>query len=126
VLAFTSLLEATSTTVMQALSLGVPVICMKLCGFGDVITDECGIVIPVKNSRSAVEGFSAALGSILQKPKILEELSKGALRQAEKYSWDSIAQQVKDAYDMALTSSARREALTKVGSPIDTEVIANL
>ena len=118
VLAFTSLLEATSTTVMQALSLGIPVICLKLCGFGDVITDECGIAIPAKDTRSAIKGFSTAFGSILQKPQRLEEISKGALRQAVKYSWDHLAQQVKDAYEIALVNTARSEEPNKTGVPI--------
>ncbi len=118
VLAFTSLLDATSTTVMQSLSLGVPVICLKHCDFGDVITDECGIAIPVKDMFSAIEDFSVALGSILQNPQRLKVLSKGALSQAGKYSWDHLAQQIKEAYDIALAKPARSEAPKKIRVPM--------
>jgi len=117
-LAFTSLLEATSTTVMQALSLGVPVICLKLCGFGDVITDECGIAIPVRDTRSAIEGFSMAIDSILQKPERLRQLSEGACRQAAKHSWDHLAQQVKDTYEVVLANPVSSEAPKKILVPI--------
>jgi len=39
---FPSLREATSTFVMQALSTGLPVICLDHCGFGDIIDETCG------------------------------------------------------------------------------------
>jgi glycosyltransferase involved in cell wall biosynthesis len=106
VLAFTSLLEATSTAVMQSLSLGVPVICLKRCGLGDVVTEECGFPIPIHNARSAIEGFASAIRAILREPQKLERWSKGALRQADRYSWDNLTDQIKNAYEIALGSSA--------------------
>jgi len=106
VLAFTSLLEATSTTVMQSLSLGVPVICLKHCGFGDVITEDCGFPIPIHNARSAIEGFASAIRAILREPQKLESWSKGALCQANRYSWANLTDQVKNAYEIALGSAA--------------------
>lgn len=106
VLAFTSLLEATSTTVMQSLSLGVPVICLKRCGLGDVVTEECGFPIPIHNARSAIEGFASAIRAILREPQKLERWSKGALRQADRYSWDNLTDQIKNAYEIAFGSAA--------------------
>ncbi len=109
VLAFTSLLEATSTTVMQSLSMGVPVICFMHCGFGDVVTEDCGVPILIHNARSAIEGFASAIQTILREPQKLEIWSKGALSQAHKYSWDHLAEQVKKAYEIALASSRKNQ-----------------
>ena len=44
----TSLRELTST-VIESLSLGLPVVCLDHCGFSDVIDESCGIKVPVTN-----------------------------------------------------------------------------
>jgi glycosyltransferase involved in cell wall biosynthesis len=105
VLAFTSLLEATSTTVMEALSTGLPVICLKHCGFGDLVDESCGIPIRVRDPRSAVSDFSAALISLLEKPDSVRRLSEGAGAKARAYSWDQLATVIRQTYEKAIVSS---------------------
>jgi len=105
ILAFPSLLEATSTTTMQALSLGLPVIALKLCGLEDVVDDTCGFSIPVRDLRTAVDGFAGALIELVENPGRVETLSRGACRRAEEYSWDRVASLVNQAYENAVSGS---------------------
>jgi glycosyltransferase involved in cell wall biosynthesis len=107
VLAFTSLFEATSTTVMQSLSLGVPVICLKHCGFGDVVNHECGVTIPVTRPLAVIDGFASAIHLLIKNPDKVRSLSEGACRRAIRYSWDNLAVQLKNSYEFVLLSSIK-------------------
>lgn len=98
VFAFPSLLEATSTAVMEALSTGLPVICMKHCGFGDVVDETCGITFDAINVKAAIKGFNNALKEVVQNPEMLERLSKGAINKAKEYSWDNLAETISKIY----------------------------
>lgn len=102
VLAFTSLAEATPATVMEALSVGLPVICLKHCGFGDVIDETCGITITLSDVSTVINGFSSALGFLINNPDIISKLSKGACEKTKEYSWDSLANKLNMAYQMAM------------------------
>ena len=104
VLAFTSLLEATSTTVMEALSVGLPVICLKHCGFGDVIDETCGITIGLSDVMSVINGFSSALGFLINNPNVILKLSKGACEKTKEYSWDNLANKLHMVYEIATQS----------------------
>ncbi len=122
-LGFTSLREATSTTVLQALSLGVPIVCFKICGFGDIVDSSCGIPIPAENPQQAVRDFRAAIGGILDDPDRIERLSAGALDTAGKYSWDHLAQQIRSAWLSALglaqpDAETSEEAPSEMAAPI--------
>lgn len=100
----TSLLEGTPATVMQALSLGVPVICLKHCGFEDIVTEQCGFPITVKSPRNAINKFASAINFLIRRPQELKRLSQGAIQQAEIYSWDKLAGEIRAVYEKALVS----------------------
>ncbi len=101
-LAFTSLRDASSATVLGALSLGVPILCFQNSGYGDIVDSSCGIPIPVTNPLQAVHDFRSAIRRILTHPNCIEQLSAGALHTARKYSWDHLVEQIRLAWDSAL------------------------
>ena len=74
---FTSLQEATSTVVPEALSLGLPVICHDVCGMEVAVTPECGIKIPLLDPATSIRGFVEAILK-LSHPMELERLSAGS------------------------------------------------
>jgi glycosyltransferase involved in cell wall biosynthesis len=101
VLAFTSLAEATSATVMEALSVGLPIICLKHCGFGDVIDESCGITIELSDVNSVIKAFSSAFRFLIENPDMISRLSEGACAKSKEYSWDNLANKLNIAYEMA-------------------------
>jgi glycosyltransferase involved in cell wall biosynthesis len=101
-LAFTSLRDASSATVLQSLSLGVPIVCFRISGFGDIVDSSCGIPIAVTNPRQAVCDFRTAIHNIINHPECIERLSAGALNAARTYSWDHLADQIRLAWYSAL------------------------
>jgi glycosyltransferase involved in cell wall biosynthesis len=98
VFAFPSLLEATSTAVMEALSTGLPVICIKHCGFGDVVDESCGFSFEASDVKTAINGFKKSIISLIDNPCLLEKLSKGAIEKAKEYSWDNLATELNKIY----------------------------
>lgn len=98
VLACPSVKEASSIVVIEALALGLPVICHDACGMGVVVTERCGFKMPLKNPASSVDGFLGAIEMILENPGVIEEKSVVALSRARELSWAAKARQFSSAY----------------------------
>ncbi len=99
VFVFTSLQEGTSTVVMEALALGLPVICHDACGMGVAVNERCGIKVPMISPHLSQGGFAAAIRSLLADPGRVRELSAGALARAGELSWDQKVRQIAEVYD---------------------------
>lgn len=98
VLLITSLQEATSTVVMEALACGVPIICHDTCGFGAVVDSSCGIKVPLHTFSRSVEGFAEAIVSICKRPEQLELLSRGSYARSKDLTWSRKAEAVLTIY----------------------------
>ena len=106
VFAFPSLQEGTSNVVMEALSLGLPVICHNACGMGVAVDETCGIRIAMTDPATSIAGFSMALARFLSEPPLVARLSAGALARAEELSWDRKAAHIAAVYEKVLSASA--------------------
>lgn len=101
----TSVLEETSLVVLEALSLGLPVICHDACGMGAAVTPGCGIKVPMRTPESSVAGFAAAIRELAHDGDTVGRLSAGALLRAEELSWDRKARQIADTYERVVAAS---------------------
>lgn len=102
VLAFLSLHEGTPTVVMEALAMGVPVVCLDLCGQGDIVDDSCGIKIAPTSVRASVDACASALLALAGDPRELARLSAGAARRSRTYDWAAKASAMNAVYRGAL------------------------
>jgi len=98
VLVFTSLLEGTPATVMEAISAGLPVICLRHCGHGDVVDDSCGIAVLPETYESVVGGFAGAMTRLMNDAQLRQQLRNGALAKARCFSWDRAAHDIDAVY----------------------------
>ena len=57
VLLFTSIMEATSTVVLESLSNGLPVVCFDICGFGPIIDSNVGATVGYTDNAKSVVLF---------------------------------------------------------------------
>jgi glycosyltransferase involved in cell wall biosynthesis len=85
----TSVKEGTPHVVVEALCLGIPVICHDACGMGIAVDSRCGLKIPLLDLATSTSGFRNALLRLLDEPNLLEDLSRGALTRAAELDWDS-------------------------------------
>ena len=84
---FTSLRDTSGNVVLEALAAGVPVVCMDHQGVRDIVTEECGIKIPVTVPSDVVIRLSEAIMALAEDSVLRERLSAGALRRAREYEW---------------------------------------
>jgi len=98
VLVHTGLREGTPHVVIEALSLGLPVICHDACGMGVAVNSTCGIKIPLLDPETSIKGFASAILQMRDQPGLLARFSAGALERARQLGWTGIAAQIANAY----------------------------
>lgn len=97
-LVFTSVKEGTPHVVLEALSLGLPVICHDACGMGIVVDERCGIKIKMNSPDESIRGFSEAIRELLKSSQLVEQYSCGALVRANELTWEKKTRKIADAY----------------------------
>ena len=98
VLVLPSYFEGFPLTLLEALASGLPVIATDAAGGSDALNETCGQVIPSGNLDSLVEAlrwFSRSRGQ-------LPEMSRGARREAERWTWDAYRRSVASAVEPLL------------------------
>jgi glycosyltransferase involved in cell wall biosynthesis len=93
-----NLLAADSTTTMQAISAGLPVICMRRGWASDAIDSSCGLPVPPNGCLDVQRAFAGAIQRLLTEDGLLRRLSEGAAVRALELSWDANADLVSDWY----------------------------
>jgi glycosyltransferase involved in cell wall biosynthesis len=99
---FPSLHEGTPAVIFEALSVGVPVICLDHCGQADVVNKNCGIKIRITTPGRVIKSFANAIVHLLNNPYEVERLSRGALKRVEEFSWDKKALKMLNVYQDAI------------------------
>jgi glycosyltransferase involved in cell wall biosynthesis len=86
--AFTSLRDTSGNVVLEALGVGLPVICLAHQGVGDIVTDASGIRVPVTNPRAVIDRLTESVALLAGNPAKWEELSRGAVARARDFLWE--------------------------------------
>lgn len=102
IFAITSLSDATSTVLLEALSCGLPVIALDHLGFSDVVTDTCGVKIKVGSKKQIIRDFAYAIDLLYENESFREALSIGALERAQHYTWEEKAKKINHLYSTAV------------------------
>lgn len=102
VFCITSISDLTSTVTLEALSYGLPIICLDHCGFSHVVNENCGIKINVSTPKKASMDFSKALEKIYADENYRQSLSQGAFLRAKDFSWESKINRLNTIYNELL------------------------
>jgi glycosyltransferase involved in cell wall biosynthesis len=97
----TSLRDLTSTVTVEALALGLPVVCPNHCGFEAVIDETCGLKIAVRTPRQFIAEMGLALERLARDEALRRSLGLGALKRAEAFAWAEKATCVDAVYQAA-------------------------
>ena len=108
-LVFTSLMEAASHVVLEALSMGLPVLCHDACGMSIAVDSTCGIKVPLADVDTSIAGFTAAITRILEDPAELRRLTDGAARRATELTWDAKVREMCAVYERVLSTSVSHD-----------------
>lgn len=86
---FTSLKEAGSWSLMEAMSVGLPVLCYDWAGMGLITDDNCAFKVKPQNYNQSVEEFSEALSKLINSPNLRKQMGERAReRILQKFNWD--------------------------------------
>ena len=97
---FTSLRDTSGNVVLEAMSHGLPVICINHHGVGEMVTDFTGIRIEPESYEKVKNGFKSAIEKYYEMPKLMKLHGEaGRQRIEENYSWEHNAEIMRQIYD---------------------------
>lgn len=89
---FPSLHDSGGTVVMEALSQGLPVICLDLGGPGAILPENCGFKIAARDrtEEQVVSALAAAMKQLANDSALRRELAENALAAARVQTWKAV------------------------------------
>jgi glycosyltransferase involved in cell wall biosynthesis len=93
---FPSRYEACTLVLLEAIASGLPVITANTAGGAEIITSDCGIVLP---DSEDIQALAEALTKIASDRNLRIQMGESARAIAERYSWTSIAQKYVEIFE---------------------------
>jgi D-inositol-3-phosphate glycosyltransferase len=94
--------ESFGMVALEAMACGTPVVASQIGGLAYLVQDGVtGFTVPVDEP----DELARKLASILQDSSLHQQLSSQAVKVAQDYAWEKIAQKLLVVYDELLTSS---------------------
>jgi phosphatidylinositol alpha-mannosyltransferase len=96
--------ESFGIVLVEAMAAGLPVVASDIPGYRAVLAEgSAGMLVPPENP-AALEN---ALFTVLGNPELREDLTLTGIARAERYSWDTLVDQVMEAYADAIALGPR-------------------
>ena len=99
---FTSILEATSTVVPEAISNNLPIICFNACGFGHLVKDKVGETIELQAPKHAAVAFAEKIDKLAIDKTTLKNYSIACDKYKQELTWQLKAERVLELYEKAI------------------------
>ncbi len=98
---FSSISEATSTVILEAITNHLPIVCFNRCGFGPIVDDSIGRKIECTTPRQAIADFSRAIHFLYQHPELRESMRQNCADKKRELSWETKMLRVNNLYRQA-------------------------
>lgn len=99
----TSMKDATTSVLFEALSNGLPIVALDHLSFGEKINASCGAKIKVGTTEQIAADIAAAICYFYKNEPARQAAAQGAITQAKKYSWNTQIQRLNMLYDEILS-----------------------
>lgn len=108
-LLFPSMHDSSGNAVLEALSAGLPVVCLDAGGPAVLVDASCGFKVRPDEPRQVVDDLAHALATLAENPTIAQALGEGAWRRArEHFSWSGQVSRMERLY-LAVCAKPRAE-----------------
>lgn len=85
---FPSLREGGSWSLMEAMAIGLPVVCLNYAGMAITTDDSCAIRLPVTNPAQMPKDMAAAIIKLIENPELRKQMGDaGRKRIKEVFNW---------------------------------------
>ena len=85
-----SLKDACNLTLLEAMTVGLPIICLNWSGMAISTDDSCAIRLPVTNPEQMPKDMAAAIIKLIENPDLRERLGREArMRVKTLFNWDA-------------------------------------
>ena len=89
--------ESYGIAAAEAMSFGKTLVCTNVGGLPEVVQD-CGLMVPPNSPKE----LATAMNKMLDDPQLRFLLGRKAKEGAKLYSWDRLAKQTEDVYELVL------------------------
>lgn len=100
----TSLYDANTTVIWEAMSMGVPAMALDHCGMHDVIKEDTGIKIPIHSYGQVCSDIAAALTRMINDPERRRVMAQRVVESRGQYTWENRKKFFERMYDLAITT----------------------
>ena len=91
--------EGAGMVVAEAMSFGLPVVCLNNEGPGEFVTTNCGFAVPQLDYNNTVSELKDSLQKLFFDKELLYKMSLGARKQfEERFTWNSRGEHLKNIY----------------------------
>lgn len=106
---FTSVDDATSTVVPEAIGAGLPVVCHALLGFGDLIDDNVGRKIDAVDPKQSAVMFAEIIRKLEADREEVRRLSANCIKKQYDISWEANAKKMVAIYENVINEFSFQE-----------------
>jgi len=87
---FGSLKEACNLSLLEAMAIGLPVVCLNWSGMAISTDDTCAIRLPVTNPKQMPKDMAAAIIKLIENPMLRKQMGEsGRKRIKEVFNWEA-------------------------------------
>lgn len=101
---FTSIFEATSTVILEAISNQLPILCFNICGFGPIVDENIGIRIEMNTPNKASQEFADKIIYLYNNRSVLNRMSENCILKQQELSWENKIKSVLELYNTIIFS----------------------
>lgn len=96
----TSFKEGGSWALFEAITLELPIVCLKAGGPDILVCDDCGFKVDIRNPRQVIEDFSDALIKLAENPDLRFQMAQRAKAHLlGSYTWEEMGHRMNRIYE---------------------------
>lgn len=105
VFVFPALRDSGGSALLEAMSLGLPVVCLDWAGPAEIVDAASGVKVSVADPERAIAEMAAAFARLRDDPAWRAKLAEGAVERARSFTWEAKRRLLETTYRRLLAAS---------------------